>query len=161
MAEHLRLARPYLLLLAIFAVARFLQGPLGVPYGRGHHVFSIVTLTAFSCIYYGAFVRRWRGQRLMQAILMAFLLGATSQLVILLMTLASYALGMETYFNHPIALNLRPALEGVDLLRATNPEPVELAKALANRLGGLIGNSIFAGILGAIGWTLGGLLPEK
>ena len=160
MAEQLKLARPYLLLLGIFAVARFAQGPLGVPYGRGHHVFSIVTLTAFSCIYYGAFGRRWRGYRLMQAILLAFLLGVTSQLVILLMTLLSYALSLETYFNHPIALNLRPSLEAVDLLPA-NPHAVALSTALANRLGGLIGNSIFAGILGAIGWTIGGLLPER
>jgi hypothetical protein len=161
MAEHLRLARPYLLLLGIFALARFLQGPLGVPYGRGHHVFSIVTLTAFSCIYYGVFSRRWRGYRLMQAILLAFLLGVTSQVVILLMTLLSYALSLETYFIHPIALNLRGSLEAVDLLRAGNPEPVAFGTALANRLGGLIGNSIFAGILGAIGWTVGGLLPER
>jgi hypothetical protein len=161
MAEQLKLLRPYLALLGVVAVARFVQGPLGVPYGRGHHVFSIVTLTAFSCIYYGVFVRRWRGQRLMQAIVLAFVLGVTSQLVILLMTLLSYALSLETYFNHPIALNLRESLAPADLLQATNPEPVALAKAVGNRLGGLIGNSIFAGILGAIGWTLGGLLPEK
>jgi hypothetical protein len=160
MAEHLKLARPYLLLLGIFAVARFAQGPLGVPYGRGHHVFSIVTLTAFSCIYYGAFARRYRGCRLMQSILLSFGIGATSQLAILLMTLLSYALSLETYFNHPIALNQR-TLEAADLLRAAPPDPVAFATALANRLGGLIGNSIFAGILGAIGWTIGGLLPER
>lgn len=160
MTEQLRLLRPYLLLLGIFSVARFLMSPLGVPYGRGHHVFSIVTMTAFSCVFYGAFVRRWRGQRLMQAIVLGFILGASSQLAILLMTLLSYALSLETYFNHPIALNLRP-LEAVDLLRATNATPVEFGTALTQRLGGLIGNSIFAGILGAIGWTIGGLLPEK
>lgn len=161
MAEHLKLARPYLLLLGIFAVARFAQGPLGVPYGRGHHVFSIVTLTAFSCIFYGAFTRRYRGYRLMQSILLAFAIGVTSQLVILLMTLLSYALSLETYFNHPIALNVRSSLEAADLLRGSPSEPVAFTTAVANRLGGLIGNSIFAGILGAIGWTIGGLLPES
>lgn len=161
MMEQLKLARPYLMLLGIFALARFVQGPLGVPYGRGHHVFSIVTLTTFSCIYYGAFARRFSGYRLMQAILLAFVLGVASQLVILLMTLLSYALSLETYFNHPIALNLRDSLSAADLLNASNPDPVPLSTAVANRLGGLIGNSIFAGILGAIGWTVGGLLPEK
>lgn len=159
MAEHLKLARPYLALLAIFAVARFLQGPLGVPYGKGHHVFSIVTLTAFSCIYYGVFVRRWRGYRLIQAILLAFALGLISQLVILALTLLSYALPLETYFTHPVALNLRPLGE-TDLQRGAW-QAVPLGQALANRLGGLIGNSIFAGILGAIGWTVGGVLPER
>jgi len=159
MAEHLRLARPYFVLLAIFALARFLQGPFGVPYGKGHHVFSIVTLTAFSCIYYGVFARRWRGYRLMQAILLAFVLGVVSQLVVLALTLLSYALSLETYLNHPVALNLRP-LAGSDLV-AGAWEPVPLGQALSNRLGGLIGNSIFAGILGAIGWTAGGVLPER
>ncbi|HET6316506.1 MAG TPA: hypothetical protein VFG86_08610 [Chloroflexota bacterium] len=159
MAEQLRLARPYFVLLAIFAIARLVQGPFGVPYGKGHHVFSLVTLTAFSCIYYGVFTRRWRGYRLIQAILLAFLLGVTSQLAILLLTLVSYGLSLETYFNHPVALNVR-ALAEVDL-RPGLPEPVAFGAAVANRLGGLIGNSIFAGILGAIGWTIGGVLPER
>lgn len=159
MAAHLKLVRPYLAFLAIFAIVRFLQGPLGVPYGKGHHVFSIVTLTVFSCIYYGVFVRRWRGYRLMQAILLAFALGLISQLVILALTLLSYALSLETYFTHPVALNLRPLAE-TDLQPGAW-QPVQLAQALGNRLGGLIGNSIFAGILGAIGWTVGGVLPER
>ena len=159
MAEHLKLARPYFVLLAIFGVARFLQGPFGVPYGKGHHVFSIVTLTVFSCIYYGVFARRWRGYRLMQAILLAFTLGVISQLVILALTLLSYALSLETYFNHPVAINLRPLAESD--LQPGPWQPVQLGQALGNRLGGLIGNSIFAGILGAIGWTVGGVLPER
>ncbi len=150
MKEDLRLAGPYFVLLAIFASGRFLQGLLGVPYARGHHVFSIVILTVLSCVYYGAFVRRWRGYRLMHAIGLAALLGATSQLVVLSLTVVSYAFSLHTYFNHPIALN------------ALNLEqPVAFSQALANRTGGLIGNSVFAGIAGAIGWTLGGLLPER
>jgi hypothetical protein len=159
MAESFKLARPYFVLLAIFAIARFLQGPLGVPYGKGHHVFSLVTLTAFSCIYYGVFVRRWRGYRLIQAILLAFALGVISQLMILALTLLSYGLSLETYFNHPVALNLRPL--GQADMQAGAWQAVPLGTALANRLGGLIGNSIFAGILGAIGWTIGGVLPER
>lgn len=159
MAESLRLARPYLVLLAIFGIARFAQGPFGVPYAKGHHVFSVVMLTAFSCIYYGAFLRRWRGYRLIQAILLAFTLGVISQLAILLLTLLSYALSLETYFNHPVALNVR-TLSELDF-RAGAAEPIALGTAFFNRLGGLVGNSIFAGILGAIGWTIGGVLPEK
>jgi len=159
MAELLKVARPYFVLLAIFAIARFLQGPFGVPYGKAHYVFSLVTLTAFSCIYYGVFTRRWRGYRLIQAILLAFALGVISQLVILALTLLSYGLSLETYFNHPVALNLRPLGEAD--MQPGAWQAVPLGKALANRLGGLIGNSIFAGILGAIGWTIGGVLPER
>lgn len=149
-SAELRLARPFLVLLAIFATARFLQGVLGVPYARGHHVFSIVTLTALSCVYYGVFTRRWLGYRLIHAIGVGLLLGVISQLAILLLTLVSYALSLQTYFNHPQALNV-PDLT----------QPVPFARALANRLGGLVGNSIFAGIAGAIGWTIGVLLPER
>lgn len=159
MAENLKLARPYFVLLAIVAAARFVQEPLGVPYAKGHHVFSIVTLTLFSCIFYGAFVRRWRGARLIQAIGLGFVMGVASQLAVFALTLLSYALSLETYFNHPVALNVRPLLEADwQLLRE---QPVALGTALTNRLGGLVGNSIFAGIAGAIGWALGGLLPER
>jgi hypothetical protein len=147
--EDLRLARPYFVLLVIFSVARFLQAPLGVPYARGHQVFSIVILTVISCLYYGAFVRRWRGYRLMHVIGLAFLLGVASQLVIFSLTVVSYAFSLQTYFNHPLALN------ALDLDR-----PVAFSHALAIRAVGLIGNSVFSGIAGAIGWTLGGLLPE-
>ena len=150
MKEDLRLARPFFVLLAIFAVGRFLQGPLGVPYTRGHQVFSIVILTVISCLYYGAFARSWRGYRLMHVIGLAVLLGVMSQLVIFSLTVVSYAFSLQTYFNHPTALNA-PGLEG----------PVSFAQALVNRAGGLVGNTVFAGIAGAIGWTLGGLLPER
>lgn len=150
MKEDLRLARPYFVLLASFAVGRFLIGLLGVPYARAHQVFSIVILTVISCLYYGAFVRRWRGYRLMHVIGLAVLLGVTSQLVIFSLTVTSYAFSLQTYFNHPIALN------ALDVER-----PVAFSQALAIRTGGLIGNAVFSGIAGAIGWTLGGLLPER
>ncbi len=149
MQEALRLARPYFVLLGIFATGRFLQGLAGVPYARGHQVFSIVILTVLSCIYYGAFSRRWRDYRLLQSIGLAALLGLTSQLVIVLLTLVSYAFSLQTYFNHPTALNLAGA------------QAVTFPHAMLVRAGGLLGNTIFSGIAGAIGWTLGGLLPER
>jgi hypothetical protein len=150
MGENLKLARPFLLLLAIVTAGRLALGALGVPYQKGTFLFSLITLTVFSCIYYGIFLRRWRGYRLIQAIGMGFLLGVASQLVVVAATLLSYALGVQTYFNHPTALNV------VDTTQA-----VAFSEALRNRAGGLIGNSIFAGIAGALGWTIGGLLPER
>jgi len=73
-----------------------------------------------------------------------------SQLVIFSLTVISYAFSLHTYFNHPMALN---ALD--------SEQPVAFSRALAIRVGGLIGNTVFSGIAGAIGWTLGGLLPER
>jgi hypothetical protein len=148
LSENLKLARMYLVLLALFTLARWLQGSFGVPYERGHHVFSIVTLTVMSCFYYGAFCRRWRGARLLQAVGFGFMLGVLSQVVIFTATILSYALDLHTYFNHPTALNV------------LTPIPF-FPDALKVRLGGLLANSIFAGITGAFGWALGTLLPEK
>jgi len=147
MGEQLRLARPFLVLLGVTALGRWLYGVFDYPYAKGHHIFSIVTLTVFSCLYYGVFLRRWRSARLIQAISLGFTLGFAGQLVILVLTALSYALGMHTYFNNPIALN--------------STVPMDFAEAMLNRVGGLVGNSIFAGIASALGWALGGLLPEK
>jgi hypothetical protein len=147
MKENLRLARPYFILLGLVTLGRWLQGTFGVPYENGHHVFSIVILTVFSTIYYGAFTRRWLGYRLSQAMGLGFTLGLTSQIVILLATVVSYAFGLHTFFNYPKALNVA--------------EAVGFSQALVIRLGGLVGNSIFASIGGGLGWVLGGAFPER
>jgi hypothetical protein len=152
MAEYLRLARPYLLLLVIATVGRWLMGTFGVPYVKGHHVFSIVILTLNAAIFYGAFCRRWRRFRLWQAAGLALTMGLASQLMIFAATLLSYALGLHTYFNEPTAL-FGPDRGAV--------EAATFGNAMVSRLGGLVVTPILTGIAGAIGWALGGLLPES
>jgi hypothetical protein len=147
MSEYLRLARLYFVLLAIFTIGRWIMGVKGVPYERGHHVFSIVIMTILSCLYYAAFARRWRGYKLFPAVGLAVTLGLISQIVIFAATALSYALGMDTYFTHPTALNVET--------------PLSPGAAMVVRLQGLLGNSISSGIVGSLGWALGGLLPEK
>jgi hypothetical protein len=147
MRESLRLARLYFVLLAIFTVGRWVTGLRGVPYERGRDWFSIVILTALSCLYYAAFVRRWRHYKLFPAVGLAMMMAFVSQVVIFSATALSYALGMDTYFTHPTALNA--------------PGPLPMGAAMVVRLQGLIGNTISSGIIGGLGWALGGLLPEK
>jgi hypothetical protein len=147
MSEYLRLARLYLVLLAIFTVGRWVVGVRGVPYERGRDWFSIVILTAVSCLYYAAFARRWRGYKLFPAVGLAMTLAFISQVVILAATALSYALGIDTYFTHPTALNVEA--------------PLPAGEALLRRLMGMVGNTITSGIIGGLGWALGGLLPEK
>jgi hypothetical protein len=106
-----------------------------------------VILTVFSCLYYGAFTRRWLDYRLIQAVLLGVVMGLAGQILILILTAISYALGVGSYFNHPTALN--------------SPEALSFGQAMGVRLGGLIGNSIGAGITAALGWALGGLLPRS
>ena len=148
MAQYLRLARLYFLLLALFTIGRWLMGTaFKQPYERGNPVFSIVTLTALAAIFYGAFCRRWRGFSAWQAAVMGFVMGLSSQIVIFLATVLSYALEIHTYFNNPIALNASG--------------PLTLGQAVTTRLGGLVANPISAGIMGALGWAFGGLLPPE
>jgi hypothetical protein len=140
-------ARLFFVLLAIVATGRWLMGTFDVPYAKGHHVFSIVILTIYASLLYGAFTRRWRDYRLIQAALLGVVMGLAAQVLILLLTVVSYALGLDTYYNNPTALNAAEALP--------------FGKALGVRFGGLIGNSIGAGIVAALGWALGGLVPKR
>jgi hypothetical protein len=147
MADYLKLARLYFLMLAIVAVGRWILSLQGVPYAKGTDKLSIVTLTLFASIFYGAFCRRWRGFKIAQAVTVGAVLGLSGQIVVLLSTLASYLLGLETYFNNPIALN--------------SPEALPMGSALVARVGGLVANTILNGIAGALGWAMGALLPES
>jgi len=147
MAEHLRLARLFWLLLAIFTIGRLAMTRL--PYDRFHHVFSLVTLTAFATIFYGAFTRRWRDYRVLQAMMLGALLGFSAQVVIFVATLVSYTLGVDTYFTNPRAL----------LGFSAPPDPVPFAQAMGARAGGVVFNTIASGIMGSLGWVMGALLP--
>ena len=146
MAENLRIARLYLVLLAIFAVARFAQGAMGVDYGKAHHVFSIFVLTVMASVFYAAFGRRWLGFSLRRAVGLGATFGFVAQVVIFLATVISYAVGIQTFFNHPTALN--------------QAEAVPLARAVAIRAPALVIFPIINAIAATIGWALGGLLPE-
>jgi hypothetical protein len=147
MAEYLRLARLYVLLLAIVTVGRWLQGTLlQVPYAEGTDRFSIVILTLYATLLYAAFSRVWLDYPIVKAMGLAMTLALIGQLVVLLSTVVSYALGVSTYFNHPRALN--------------QDGPVSFGLAMGIRAGGLIVNVLLSGISGALGWTLGGLLPK-
>jgi hypothetical protein len=147
--EYSRLARPYFVLLAIVTVGRWLMGTaFGVKYEQGTSVLSIVTLTLMASIFSAIFVRRWLGWRLARAATFAMFMAAVSQIVILISTAASYGLGIESYFNNPMALN-----------RQT--DPVGFVAAMGFRLGGLVVNTLINGIAGSLGWALGALLPTR
>lgn len=147
MGERLRWLRPYLVLLAVFTAGRWLQGSLGFSYERAHQVFSIVTLTHLAACFYGVFGRRCRADRLGDAALTALTMGLLAQGVIFLATVASYALGLDTYFNHPRALN--------------SEVPLAFGEAVLRRLVGIVGGSFFVVLSGCVGWLLGALLPER
>ncbi len=92
MKRHLSLLRLYFVLLAIFTIGRWAMGLNGVEYVKGHHVFSLMILTLFSSLYYGAFARRHLGYRVTQAMVLAAIIAFSAQLVILLSTLLSFGI---------------------------------------------------------------------
>ena len=146
MKQYLRLARLYMIVLAIFTVGRLATGFRGVPYERGHAIFSLVTMSFLSCAFYGAFCRRWLGFSVTKAMGLGLTIGLIGQIVILAMTVLSYGLHIDTYFVNPRALN------------AT--EPLSFGAALVGRIGGLVVNSVMNAIAAAIGWVMGSTLPE-
>ena len=147
MRENFEVARFYFVLLALFTVGRWAQSLGQVEYAKGHHVFSIVTLTLLSSTYFAAFCRRWRGYTLLQAVMLGMMLGLIAQMVIFASTALSYALGMHTFFNHPTALNVEGDLP--------------MGEALMRRAGGLLAGPISNGIAAMLGWLMGAALPER
>ena len=146
MHEYLRVTRPYMVLLAVFTVGRLVLGFRGVPYERGHFVFSIVILSLLSCLFYGGFCRKWRGYTVAQALAVGATIGLMSQLVILVATFLSYALHVDTYFVNPRALNA--------------PGPLSFGAAMAGRVGGLVINTATHAVAAALGWVMGATLPD-
>jgi hypothetical protein len=145
-----RFVRLPLLLLLIFAVARFALGANGVPYApRGNAMFSIVGLTFISSCYFGALSRSiggfgWGGTALVGAVI-----GFWAQVLIFTATWLSFALGIEgSYFRHWDALNVP---EGTVLPMAT---------AMTTRASALVIGPIIAIVPALIGRALSGLAPE-
>lgn len=146
MSEYIRFARLPFLLLVLFMVARLILGARGVPYERGTWFFSMVLLTNFAAFFFGAFSRRLRSYKWSQAMLLGLTIALGAQVLILLATMISSLAGVETYFNHPTALNVE--------------ESVGVGRAFLIRIFGLVVNGIINAILGLLGWLGGRLLPE-
>jgi hypothetical protein len=145
--EYARLARPFFVMLGIVTVGRWLMGTVfAVPYEKGTSTMSIVTLTLFASVLSTVFLRRWLGWRLPEAAGFAMFMAVVSQLVIWASTVASYALGVPSYFDNPMALN-------------GQTEPIGFLAAMGFRAVGLVVNTLLNGIAGALGWALGGFLP--
>jgi hypothetical protein len=120
MREYLRNAGLFVLVLSIVTLMRWALSLFGVPYDKGTDKASIFVATVYASIFYGAFGRRWRGYGIGQAAMQGLLLGFLAQLVVLGSTILSYALGLSTYFNHPLALN-QPDAADLALGRPAHP----------------------------------------
>jgi len=146
----LRFVRLPLLLLVIFAVARFTLGAKGFPYApRGNAMFSIVGLTFVSSFYWGALSRRIGGFGWGGTALTGYTIGLFAQILIFVATWLSYAAGIETsYFRHWDALNVP---EGT---------VVPMATAIQTRAGALVIGPLISIVPALIGRAVSTLAPD-
>jgi hypothetical protein len=147
MSENLKLIRFYLVLLAFFTIGRWGLSLGGAVYSETHQVFSIVILTVISSAYYAHIVRNFAGGGLKRALTLGALMGAISQVVILLSTAVSYILGMETFFNAARALNVEAA--------------IPFGTAMGTRAVGLVVNVILNVICAALGYGFAAVGPKR
>src|SRR5215210_194694 len=97
--QVLRFVRLPLLLLVIYATARFSIGLAGVPYApRGNAMFSVLGLAIISGFYFGALSRRVGGFGWLGTILVGIVIGFFAQVLIFTFTLVSYAANLNTYY---------------------------------------------------------------
>lgn len=147
----LRFVRLPLVLLVVWAVLRFMLLPVfHQPYApRGNAMISVLGLTIISCLYFGAMSRRVGNFSWVGTILVGVVIGFWAELLILIMTLISLAAGIETYYIHWDALNIK---EGT---HAT------MAQAMGTRAGGLVAGPILGTIMALIGRAVFSALAPK
>ena len=142
----LRYVRLPLVLLLIYAVMRFLMGPVfKAPYApRGNAVFSVLGLAVISGLYFGAMSNRVGRFPWVGTLLTGYTIGLWAQVLIFLATLVSYLAGVEatSYYTHWDALNVP---EGT---------AVPMAQAMTARALGLV----FGPLLPTVATLLGRLI---
>ena len=150
MKEKLDFARLPILLFVIFFVGRLALGAgMGVSkasYDLSNRLFSMVILQVHVGLLWGAVGRRYRGYGIGGSMMAVVLAVLASQILIFAGTAVSYLAGLNTFFNFPEALNQQAA--------------ISFGAAMAARTITFIANCVIGAITGAIGWTLGGLLPR-
>lgn len=147
MSQILKFLRFYFVLLAVFTIGRWSLGFKGVPYEKGHFIFSLVLLALVSSIEHAAFARGLLGWGFGRGLGVGIAIGLSTQIVIFLSTAISYLADIHSYFNYPTALNVK--------------EAIPFGAAMLARSQTLVINSILNGIAAAIGWGMGGVLPRR
>jgi len=151
MKEKLAFVRLPILLFVLFFVGRIALGAaMGVSkesYDISNRVFSMVILQVHVALLWGAVGRRYRGYGVGETVTAVLLAILASQILIFAGTAFSYLAGMDTLFNFPEALNQKAA--------------IGFGAAMGSRAITFIANCAFGAILAAIGWALGGLLPQS
>ena len=145
--EYLRIARFGMLVMLISAVGRWAVSLSGMDYlPRGNVIFSIVLAANYVSLCYGAMTPRLFGLNWKQTLVPVVLIVFTGQLLVIVSTVITYAAGIDSYFNHPEALNVA--------------EKLAFGDAFVARLQAVVPNVISGAILCLLGQGLGKALPR-
>lgn len=148
MSENLKLMRFYFWILGVFTVGRWGLSIGGANYTETREVFSLVILALIASAHHAAFARAFAGYNLKQAAALGATIGLVTQIVIFVSTALSYMLGLETFFNSPLAI-------------ARSTTAITFGSAMVQRAVGLVINTILNTIAALIGYAMGGALPKK
>jgi hypothetical protein len=131
-------------LLALFTAGRWSLSLSGADYYKTTGIFSLATLALLCSANHGAFARAYEGYSWKEAAALGATIGVVTQIVIFSSTVISYALGLETFWNFPRALNQTTA--------------VPLGTALVVRSAGVVIHFFTNAIAAMIGFAMGGAL---
>jgi hypothetical protein len=147
MSEKFVLIRLPVVLLLIFFAGKLIVGAAGGSYETGTQVFAMVPLTVHLCLIWGALSRAFQGYGVGGAAVLGILIALVAQILIFGGTMGSFLLGVETHFNHPMAIVREDRL-------------VSFGEAFSARAVGIVVNMIIGAIAASIGWALGKLIPR-
>src|SRR5882762_6663832 len=104
----LQLIRLPLILIVILVIIRFILGARGVQYSaRTNAATSVLMLTIWCSIIFGALSAKVNGLGWVGTILVGVFLGFFTESLVLIATLISYVAHVDTYFNNWDSLNVK------------------------------------------------------
>ena len=144
----LQLIRLPLILIVILVIIRFILGARGVQYSaRTNAATSVLMLTIWCSIIFGALSAKVNGLGWVGTILVGVFLGFFMESLVLIATVISYMANLNTYFNNCDNLNVDPCMA------------VPMSKALATRAQGLIGGPVTGMVMALVGRLFSKLIP--
>ena len=145
MGDKMRLIRLPILLVVIAFLGKLIGGFAGMPYEAGVQVFGMVPLALHLAIVWGALGRTIYGLKLGQAAMLGLLICVIAEVLIFGATFFSYAAGLDTHFNNPLAV-------------ARVTQEVPFGEAMLSRTIGILVGAVLGCIGASIGYALGGFV---
>ena len=148
MGDKMTLIRLPILLVVIAFLGKLIGGFAGMSYETGAQVFGMVPLALHLAIVWGALGRTIYGMKLGSAVMLGLLICVAAEILIFGATFISYAAGLDTHFNNPMAV-------------ARETRAIPFGEAMLSRAIGIVVGAILGSIGASIGYALGGFVSAR